>query len=227
MAKDYITYNEHLNKELKTIGFVRKNMNQFVRKQDDVIQYLFLGHHTNGEHFVRYYDISVQIAIPTIDVLEHEIGVTCGGFGCQIDYCNPEGSYDMYKWRIAKDDNPRIVQQVVSDMLINIIQYAEPFFRQHSTIKNILLAFERNKLSKMTRKRILPLLYIANGQNEKALDFMDRTLHELSLYTEEEDMKLRKGYVLPGYKHTTPWVNRDYINYMDYVSKCKAYIDGL
>ena len=233
MARDYLTYNDKLNQQLNMFGFKRKNMNTFIRKCSEVDQILSFTHHTNSEHYVKYYDIMVEVDIPAIAELAKKVGVVCSsGFGRQICYCIPGGSYDSYKWRIANSDEESVILGVVKDMISQVRNYAIPyFFDKYSTIDIILRSVEKNKLIhdmlRMGKNRMLPLLYLINGQSEKALDFMDNTLHELSLYTEEDAMKLRKGYELPGYKRTTPWVNKDYINYMDYVSKCKAYIDGL
>ena len=95
MTKDYLTYNENLNLRLGELGFKRKDMNRFIRKNNDVVQILSFTHHTNGEHHVRYYDITVHNEIPPVTELSKAIGVSSGGFGHQICYCIPQGHYDV------------------------------------------------------------------------------------------------------------------------------------
>lgn len=228
MTKDYLTYNENLNLRLGELGFKRKDMNRFIRKNNDVVQILSFTHHTNGEHHVRYYDITVHNEIPPVTELSKAIGVSSGGFGHQICYCIPQGHYDAYKWRIATCDSDKIINSVIDQMIYEVEEIAIPyFFNRYDTIDSIVTALEEDTLCHgVIKRQLLPLLYLVQKRYQAAICYMDEELKNLSTITEEDDRKLAKGYELPGFKRKSPWVNTKYIEYLEYAKRISEYLNS-
>ena len=175
MAKRYITYNERLNEKLNNVGFRRKNKKTFIKKYGDGVQSIMWGHSTyHDEPHIKYYSVSVFIDFPIVKKIEKEAGVLTSGFGRGLGYLGPNPVYK--EWRLADIATEEEITKVI-DEVVGLIEYAMPVIDRYSTIKNVIIDMEDNKLKfGMNAKVLSPVLYLADGQPEMACKYVDNIL---------------------------------------------------
>lgn len=178
MKWKYITYNDRLTSKLNNLGFKRKNMNSFVKYDNDARQELFFCHATHYEHHVRYYSIGVHIEYPALIKLATEMDTYTYGIGVDLGYLMPQNEY--HEWRCTENDSERTLTKIADDMILNVTKYAIPFFNRFSTLNSFMKGLEGEELRNRTNcKYSLPFVYLALGDKERALEYIQEILKML------------------------------------------------
>ena len=173
----YITYNDILVENLRTIGFKRKNKNSFVKILGDARQELFFSHSTHNQSFVKFYTIGIILEYPQIEELAKEIGVPTYGIGVDIGYLMPEKAY--HEWEVRDSDSIESIEDVVENMSLNILNYAIPYMDEYSRHEGLLKGLEEKRLQNRTDPRYcLPLLYCLMENKKRALEICEYYLKQ-------------------------------------------------
>jgi hypothetical protein len=211
MAKDYITYNEALNRRMNDMGFKRKNRETFRRqsgeKYGDAIQEISFSHSTYHIPHVRFYHVHAFLHYPKIDELNKTIGAniysTGGNFGNIIN-----GSFK--EWRVAESDTPEYIEGVVvEEICTDMERYIIPFMNRYSFFENILEDVEKGILSNYLYDffHMPAVLYYLLGSKQQAYAFLERKMEYLKQMTEEN----RPLYLS---------------HYQEFIEKFKFYVDN-
>lgn len=225
MAKRYITYNERLNEKLNHLGFRRKNKKTFIKKYGDGVQSIMWGHSTyHDEPHIKYYSVSVFIDFPVVKKIEKEAGVLTSGFGRGLGYLGPNPVYK--EWRLADIATEEEITEVI-DEVVGLIEYAMPVIDRYSTIKNVIIDMEDNKLKfGMNAKVLSPVLYLADGQPEMACKYVDNILSNLERKFKIEVSEIQRLRELYGTDNidVNSGKQRELENYRIYAEKLKSYV---
>ena len=224
MIKNYITYNYQLNKKLKGLGFKRKNKNSFIRKHEEAIQSLCWGHYTSyGEPHVKYYSITAYIDFPVVDKKVKDIGVIVESIGQGLGYFMPVPGYK--EWRLADDATETEVETVINEIVTITELYVIPFLNKYSLLKNLIIGIENNELKFcMNFKCLLPILYLVNGQRDKACLYMEETLNKMKAIHAVRINENKKLQELYGTDNIGMNMNKTFENYKVYVEKFNGYL---
>jgi hypothetical protein len=168
------------------MGFKRKNQYTFVRTQNEALQSICFTHSTHGESFVKHYNITLDVEYPEVNNVLSQLnynGNTSDGFGINIGYLYEEGYFKEY--RIADNDNDRMVSSIIDSMVSDIRIYGLPYFEKYSTIESAIIGMETSKITctALWPKYSLPVFYLTKGWNESAL-----------IYVKNMEEQIQKGY---------------------------------
>lgn len=177
----YITCCSHLEEVMASLGFRRKNKNEYLRKKDDVIQKLVFLHATHHEPHVKYYSVYLTVEYPEIAKVIKDMGVYAyHGFSMNIGYSFSANRF--IEWKISEEETEDHINQIIDEMFEVIRLYAVPYMDKFTTINDFLLGVEGKFIpsSFLCYKELLPILYLLTGNHAKAKSFMRMTIESLT-----------------------------------------------
>lgn len=224
MAKDYITYNEKLNEKLDFLGFKRKNKNTFIRKHDEAIQSLCWAHHTYyDEPHVKYYSITAYIDFPVVCKKIKDIGVFVEGIGKGLGYFLPVPVYK--EWRLADDAKETEVEAVINEIVTITDLYVIPYLDKYSRLNDIIRGIEDNELNFYSDfKFLLPVLYLTNGQHDKACLYINNILDKMQKIHEAKNNENKKLQELFENDNIEMNTSRTFESYKIYAEKFRKHL---
>ena len=223
--RKYITYNETLNAELQVLGFKRKARDWFVRKFNDTEQRIGFSHATYSEKHVKYYAIHIHLIFPKIQEIIDALEIlTFAGFGMEIGYLMPENKY--YEWRIAESDSDLYVEKVVKEIVQYIQKYVIPYIEKYSTIYSFIKGLENRELKSVpNEKYLLPILYYLEGDQKRAVRYIEQTFQTMSKYFPDIDSKFVQSVY--GITNANLRENKEYGLYKKFMNKFKSWVKDL
>jgi len=224
MTDDYITSNELLNNKLSLLGFKRKNKYSFVRKYNNAIQSLCWGHRADcREPNVRYYSVTAYIEFPIVNKTAKEMGVIIDTIGQGLGYFMPVSGYK--EWRLAGNATDDEIAVIVDEIAEITELYAVPFMNKYSRVRSAIAGIENNEFVICKDfKHLLPVLYLVDGQRDKACAYIDTTLDRMEKKYIAETSENEKLMELYGIDNIDTITGRVLESYKTYADKFKRYI---
>ncbi len=179
MKSKYITQSDELYSKLIMIGFKRKG-HVFFKENGTIRCELGFSHSVHQESHVKYYTITVLIEYLDVREISKKIDVTIGGFGINIGHLS-ENNY-FKEWKVPNDSTDIYVSEVISDMYKYILNYAIPYFKRYSDIRNVIADMELNILAnQIDTHHYLPIMYYISGESKKACIYLENRLNQLKI----------------------------------------------
>ena len=187
---------ELLQQKLSVYGFKKKQQDLLIRtvKEGNVIQMIILGFAHRERHRI-FFSISVGVIYKNINDEGIKFGeanhlIYYNPMECiHIGYLMPQKGY--HGWYFELNGDPQAIEDNIRDVASTIIQYGFPYLKMLSNEDNLIN--EIDKTSTATYKgRIIPIIYHMRNEKERALQYIEKSIIEISKGFTKEDYELAK-----------------------------------
>ena len=187
---------ELLQQKLSVYGFKKKQQDLLIRtvKEGNVIQMIILGFAHRERHRI-FFSISVGVIYKNINDEGIKFGeanhlIYYNPMECiHIGYLMPQKGY--HGWYFELNGDPQAIEDNIRDVASTIIQYGFPYLKMLSNEDNLIN--EIDKTSTATYKgRIIPIIYHMRNEKERALQYIEKSIKEISKGFTKEDYELAK-----------------------------------
>ena len=187
---------ELLQQKLSVYGFKKKQQDLLIRtvKEGNVVQMIILGFAHQERHRI-FISISVGAIYKNINNEAIKFGEAN-----RLKYYNPMecvqvgdliSPKDYFGWYFMLNDDPTSIENNVNNIVSTIIQYGFPYLEMLSNEDNLIN--EIDKTSAATYKgRIIPIIYHMRNEKERALQYIEKSIKEISKGFTKEDYELAK-----------------------------------
>jgi len=186
---------ELLQQKLSVYGFKKKQY-FLIRtvKEDNVVQIIAPGF----AHGVRQ-RISVSISVGVIykdinneaikfgepDRLKHPGAMEITDIG----YIMPQKDY--HEWHIALNSDVQSIENDINNIVSTIIQYGFPHLEMLSEEDNLINEIDRDSIT-AHKGRLIPIIYYMRNEKERALQYIEKSIKEISKGFTKEDYESAK-----------------------------------
>ena len=187
---------ELLQQKLSVYGFKKKQQDLLIRtvKEGNVIQMIILGFAHRERH-----RISVTISVGVIYKNINDEGIKFGEANhliyynpmecIHIGYLMPQKGY--HGWYFELNGDPQAIEDNIRDVASTIIQYGFPHLEMLSEEDNLINEIDRNS-TKAHKGRLIPIIYHMRNEKERALQYIEKSIKEISKGFTKEDYESAK-----------------------------------
>ena len=187
---------ELLQQKLSVYGFKKKQQRLLIRtvKENNVVQIIALGFAHRERHRI-FISISVGVIYKNIndegikfgepDRLKHPGAMEITDIG----YIMPQKDY--HEWHIALNSDIQSIENDINNIVSTIVQYGFPHLEMLSEEDNLINEIDRDSTA-AHKGRLIPIIYYMRNEKERALEYIEKTIKELSKGFTKEDYELAK-----------------------------------
>ncbi len=187
---------ELLQQKLSVYGFKKKQQDLLIRtvKEGNVVQMIILGFAHRERH-----RISVTISFGVIYKNINDEGIKFGEANhliyynpmecIHIGYLMPQKDY--HAWYFELNGDPQAMEDNIRDVASTIIQYGFPYLEMLSNEDNLINEIDRTSTTTY-KGRIIPIIYHMRNEKERALQYIEKSIKEISKGFTKEDYESAK-----------------------------------
>ena len=201
---NYITSKAHFIERLNTLGFKRKNMNDFTAKMNDADLKISVIHSTYYIPHVRFYYMSFLVSYPKVNELldlinNRMVELTGNRIGTGYSPCLYSVSGHLMQpkrfqqWKVAESDDETYIETVVQEMCDYVENLVMPLFERYSKLENVMNDLMHNEMKLGYEWEALPpIVYTLFDRKELARDYLQKRLQKTIEFNEQNDGKTQR-----------------------------------